>query len=210
MTGPAISQEGRPVVAALLLVSDGRDSYTERTVRSMQTNIDIVDIIHVDDRDHELGFGGAIREGWRRVLATPATHVFHLEADYTFNRPVPVQRMAAVLDAHPYLAQLALRRQPWNTTEEAAGTVVPDDAVEIQWRDNTWLEHRRNFTTNPSLYPRWVMEYGWPEGPESEGRFSGYLLRLAPWVKFAYWGARSDPEAVFHIGDHRAHEGHGY
>lgn len=193
---------------ALLLISDGRDEYTEATIESMEGNIDGVDLVHVEDRDHELGFDGAIQEGWRRCLATDATHVFHLEADYTFNRPVPLPQMAAVLDAHPYLVQLALRRQPWNTIEAEKGTVVPDDAEEIQWYGSAWLEHTRNFTTNPSLYPRWVAEYGWPSGPESEGRFSGYLLRLCPWMRFAYWGRRDDPEAVFHIGLERAGKGY--
>lgn len=194
---------------ALLAIGDGRYDYRERTFASAaETLPDFDHVIEIDDTGHELGFGGAIQEGWRRVLDTDATHIFHLELDYTFNRPVPVKRMACVLDAYPYLVQVALRRQPWNDEEARKGTVVPDDAVEMQWYDNAWLEHTRNFTTNPSLYPRWVAEYGWPSGKESEGRFGGYLRRLRPELRFAYWGRRDDPEACFHIGEHRTGTGY--
>lgn len=197
------------MTVAWLVISDGRFDYLERTMASARDALPEPDhLVHVDDTAHDLGFGGAIQEGWARVLATDATHVFHLEADYTFNRPVPIGRMAAVLDAHPYLVQLALRRQPWNTIEAEKGTVVPDDAEEIQWYGSAWLEHTRNFTTNPSLYPRWLCEYGWPDGPESEGRFGGYLRKLRPELRFAYWGARADDEAVFHIGEHRTGKGY--
>lgn len=191
-----------------LLISDGRDEYRAQTVESLDATVEGVNWIDVDDREHVLGFDGAIREAWAQALATDCTHIFHVEADYLFRRPVPLPAMAAVLDAHPYLAQLALRRQPWNTTEEAAGTIVPDDAVEMQWYGNAWLEHTRNFTTNPSLYPRWIAEYSWPEGPDSEGRFSGYIRRICPWLRFAYWGTRADPEAVTHIGTDRIGKGY--
>ena len=196
----------------LLLISDGRDDYLRATLRSYREMVREPDVcVHIDDRDHALGFGGAIQEGWRRMLAMDVTHVWHLEGDFTFNRPVPIDAMAAVLDAHPHLVQLALRRQPWNEQEKAAGGQVEIDPAaytDREWRAHEWLEHTKNFTTNPSLYPRWVMEEGWPSGPESEGRFGGDLIKRRPELRFAYWGARSSGEWCFHIG--KVRKGRGY
>lgn len=198
---------------AVLLISDGRDEYRERTVASAKEALPEPDhFVHIDDSEHELGFGGAIRAGWRRILAeTDADFIFHLEQDFTFNRPVPIGEMAAVLRARQHLVQLALRRQPWNDQERAAGGIVemhPGDYVEHELNGWRWLEHTRNFTTNPSLYPRWVCEAGWPDGDQSEGHFGIDLRKRDPRLRFAYWGARDSGEAVTHIGETRA--GRGY
>lgn len=198
---------------ALLFISDGREDYLRQTRASAEEHLPPPrHVIHVDDADHELGFDGAIREGWRRVLLeTDAEFVFHLEQDFTFNRPVPLAEMAAVLRARPRLAQLALRRQPWNDAERAAGGVVemhPGDYVDCDLNGWRWLEHTRFFTTNPSLYRRSLCEIGWPEGPESEGRFGIELRRADPRWRFGYWGARDSGEAITHIGEERA--GNGY
>lgn len=201
------------MTVALLLISDGRDEYRERTIASAKEMVPEPDFfIEVKDPDHELGFDGAIRKGWRRVITeTDAEFVFHLEADFTFNRPVPIADMAAVLKARPYLVQLALRRQPWNNQEKAAGGVVemhPDDYTEADLNGWRWLEHIRNFTTNPSLYPRAVCEYGWPAGPQSEGRFGIELRKNNPELRFAYWGHANSGEACEHIGHHRTGTGY--
>lgn len=198
---------------AVLLISDGREEYLKRTRASAEANLpEPENLIHVQDPDHELGFDGAIREGWRRVLAeTDAEFVFHLEQDFTFNRPAPIAEMAAVLRARPHLVQLALRRQPWNDREQAAGGIVemdPDLYEECELNGWRWLEHTRNFTTNPSLYPRSVCEFGWPPGAESEGRFGIALRERHPALRFAYWGARDSGEAVTHIGKARAGKGY--
>lgn len=202
-----------PPSVALLLVSDGRDEYRARTKASLEAQIPEPDFfIEVKDPDHELGFGGAIRHGWCRVLAeTDADFIFHVEADFTFNRYVPIADMAAVLKAHPYLVQLALRRQPWNDQEKDAGGIVemhPEDYTEVDLNGWRWLEHTRNFTTNPSLYPRAICEYGWPDGPESEGRFGIALRERHPELRFGYWGSRDSGEACEHIGIER--KGMGY
>lgn len=198
---------------AFLLISDGRDEYRERTIASAKEMLpEPTHFIHVDDSEHSLGFGGAIREGWRRILAeTDADFVFHCEQDFTFNRLVPIRGMEAVLRARPHLVQLALRRQPWNDQEKAAGGIVemhPDDYTERDLNGWRWLEHTRNFTTNPSLYPRWVCEAGWPDRPESEGHFGIDLIKRNPHLRFAYWGARDSGEAVTHIGDLRTGKGY--
>jgi hypothetical protein len=157
------------------------------------------------------GFGGAIRYLWLWLTAnTDEPYVSHLEDDFTFRRRVDLRAQMDVLREHPNFVQIALRRQAWNAAEKAAGGVIEQDPhayVEVCDGFNVWLEHRKFFTTNPSLYCRGLCERGWPDGPESEGRFTA--LRLEdPDVRFAYWGSRASDEWVTHIGTER--HGSGY
>lgn len=212
---------------SVLVMTDGRDECLAATMESAQEMLQgpITSwVIHDDSGDDahrrmladtypdamvigkgdRRGFGGAIGYAWR-WLATGSVFrfVFHLEDDFVFLRPVDLVGMCRVLDSHPYLAQLALRRQPWNAEEAAAGGVVeshPDDYVEVTDGPAVWLEHRRFFTTNPSLYRRQLLvDRRWPRGAESEGRFSLQLF-TDPEVRCGFWGARDSGEAVSHIG----------
>lgn len=156
------------------------------------------------------GFGGAIRSAWANLRTRPERSVFHLEDDFVFNEPIELPMMQQVLDRNPQLVQLALRRQPWNDAERAAGGIVeqhPDDYVDCSDGLSHWLEHRRFFTTNPSMYRRVLMEMEWPESEHSEGRF-GLALCENPTARFGYWGRRTDPPKVHHIGDQRAGTGY--
>lgn len=195
----------------LLLIGDGRDEYRDRTIESARECLPTLDrLVEIDDRAHELGFAGAIAEGWRQVLDTGAKWVFHLEADFVFQAPIPVDRMIGVLERQPHLAQIALKRQPWNAAERAAGGLVeqnPDDFTQRTERGDIWTEHRRYWTTNPSVYPAALCAQGWPVEAKSEGAFTHRLLE-DPGLRFALWGAKFDPPLVEHIGDGRA--GHGY
>lgn len=168
-----------------------------------------------------LGFGGTIARAWERLAGGPEQFVFHLEDDFTFRRPVDLNAMAEVLAHVPHLAQLALRRQPWNDAERAAGGIVeqwPDEYLEREYlgfSDCRWLEHRLCFTTNPSLYRRELCAVGWPTEDHSEGVFTHRLLADGlPWgiapedVRFGYWGARDSGEWVHHEGDHRVGTGY--
>lgn len=214
-------------------MTDGRTDCIQRTIASAETALgsDITHrVIHDDTGDTEhrdvlrgmfpefevigqparQGFGGAIRSAWRYVGQLPARFVFHLEDDFTFNEQIPLADMAKVLDRNPHLVQLALRRQPWNPAEMAAGGIIeqhPGEYHECSDGVSTWLEHRRFFTTNPSLYRRTLCDIGWPEGDQSEGRF-GIQICADPDVRFGYWGPASSDPKVHHIGDHR--NGTGY
>ena len=217
----------------LLVVTDGRRECITRTIPSAQANLkgqisyqlifdDSGDMAYRDwlvamfpefDVIHPMarqGFGGAIRSAWSHLAGRSEPWVFHLEDDFTFNRPVDLTGMAAVLDERPYLAQMALRRQPWNDQEKTAGGVVeqhPGDYDDCTDGAHDWLEHRRFFTTNPSLYRRSLCRGGWPTAEHSEGVFTHQLLE-DPTVRFGYWGARDSGEWVTHIGDQR--NGNGY
>lgn len=160
---------------------------------------------------HRRGFAGAIRHVWLTINRTSrARFLFHLEDDFVIRRPVDLAAMVTVLDRHPHLAQLALRRQPWNDAERAVGGVVeqhPDAYVERHEDGASWLEHRLFMTTNPSLYRRSLLELGWPDVPQSEGIFTHQLLR-DPDLRFGFWGARASGEWVKHIGTVRAGVGY--
>ena len=216
---------------ALLVMTDGRDTITE-TIRSFDEQVTgpvMHRVIHDDsgEPDHRQhlqesfpdfeviggnrsGFGGAIIRAWRHLRTVPVDWVFHLEDDFTFNRPVALDGLAEVMTANPHIAQMALRRQPWNAEERSAGGVVelhPDRYQDCTDGHNAWLEHRSFFTTNPSLYRRNLCDIGWPKGNESEGRFTAKLV-ADPQVRFGYWGSRQSGEWVTHIGEER--RGRGY
>ena len=199
----------KPTVA-LLVIDDGREDYLSRSLSSLQENLPTPDhFILVDDSAHELGFGGAIQEGWRRVLNTDAQWVFHAESDFTYTVPVPLARMIDVLEAFPFLAQVALKRQAVNTEERLAGGIVechPSDFTEKRWGDYLWTEHRRYFTTNPSVYSTNICKRGWPQVKHSEGTLTHQLL--ADGLRFAFWGGKFGPPRVNHIGTDRAGTGY--
>lgn len=158
------------------------------------------------------GFGGAIRNAWRTLAEqSRAPYIFHLEDDFTFNRPAPLDEMAAILEAFPNVLNMALRRQPWNDLEAAAGGIIEQHpaayiecAQHVTGRPSLhWLEHRQFFTTNPGLYRRSLILEGWPDCPHSEGVFTHERLR-DPLLHFGYFGERSSTPWVHHIGTHRA------
>ena len=227
----------------LLVMTDGRDDYLERTMTSAYEilNIDGQVWIHDDTGDDQYraglqrryktahvihhgprrGFGGAIRFAWEAMTeVSTADYVFHLEDDFVFRSAVDLRHLAALLEEKPYLAQVALKRQPW-WTEPDGGFMEQHREWYIGCEEHDggrsvrWVETIRNWTTNPSLYRRDLCAGGWPDDPHSEGQY-GFRLRERglPWgvagddVRFAFWGAIDDPPAVEHIGKERA--GHGY
>lgn len=157
------------------------------------------------------GFGGAIRFVWQTLLArSDADYIWWQEDDFTFNREVPLPQLLKVLDTNAELAQIALRRQPWNDEERAAGGIIemhPGDYVERHDPfGNTWVEHRRNFTTNPCLFRRSLMRRGWPDIAHSEGHFG--IALASEGHRFAYWGPKDASPHVHHIGEQRVGSGY--
>lgn len=198
------------MTVCLVAIGDGRDEYHDRSWASLREMLpDVEYTVKIDDRAHELGFAGAIRAGWRLALQTDATHIFHAELDFMYRRPVALALMVKSLDAYPYLVQMALLRGPVNDQERAAGGVIeqhPDDyATQRRPPYGIWREHRRHVTTNPALWPRWVVERSWPQVNNSEGRFGIELFAEDPDRRAAYWGIEVDVE---HIGDIRAGTGY--
>lgn len=216
---------------ALLLMTDGRDETLMQTaISSYKLFGDITEWwIHDDSGqgferfskfpgwkvighpEGRQGFGGAIRYAWSQLREqSDAKWIFHLEDDFLFNRNVNLNAMIEVLEANPYLAQMALRRQAWNAAEKAAGGVIemnPEAFLQAHTRltDDTlqpWICHSQFFTTNPCLYSRDLIETrDWPTGDFSEGKFTHQLL--SDGRMFGYWGEKTDTPWVEHVGHTR-------
>lgn len=220
---------------AVLIMTDGRDDYLRRcldslhhlhgTITEMWMHDDTGDMIqraglalryrdftHLGEGPRR-GFGGAIAHAWSQLAArSEARWVFHVEQDFVVQRTIDLDAMAAVLDDDPSLVQMALRRQPWAPAEHAAGGVVemyPEAYRDRSHNGNPYLRHRLFYTTNPALFDRSLCSIPWPEGANSEGRFTHRLLaqgyRGIPGDRlgFGYWGCRSDKPLVEHIGASR-------
>lgn len=196
---------------AFLFIHDGRADYKERTLESAEEMLpEPPRFLEVDDSAHELGFAGAIQAGWEKVIESGAEWVFHCEGDFLFNQPIPIDRMVAVLQRHPSIAQVCLKRQPWNAAEKAAGGIVelnPDVYTQHVDQGDIYTTHRVCFSTNPCVYPAALCRQGWPQVENSEGVFTHRLLE-DPEVRFAFWGAKFDPPLVEHIGMERAGVGY--
>lgn len=159
------------------------------------------------------GFGKAYRNAYDWLLTYDTNQwVWSTEDDFRVTRDVDLAAIQRVMLGHTNLTQMALRRQPWNDTEKAAGGIVesrPGAYTDCSDQDgNHWLEHRLFHTTNPSMVPRRVLEaHPWPTVPHSEGVFSACLF-ADPHARAGFWGTRASGEWVDHIGNERA--GHGY
>lgn len=163
----------------------------------------------------QLGFCGNCELAWLgAALADGHEHVFWLENDFVFTRPLDLQPLAAVLDANPMLAQMALMRNAVSDVEIAAGGLVESRPGEYEQRfsgaetgaaAHPWFEHRSYLTTNPSLMRRGFMAANpWPDyTSECEGRFGIDLV--ARGYSFGVWG--SGEPWVDHVGER---VGHGY
>lgn len=215
----------------LLVRTDGRDELLFRTIESAQANLIgpiTRRVVHTDAGlahvgflqemlptweiigGERLGFGGALNRAWRHVAAGSEPFLFDLEDDFDFMRPVELNPIIDVMIWHPYVVQMALRRQPVAEIERAAGGVVqqwPEAYTEVHWKEWRWLEHRLFLTTNPSLWRKSRCAHGWPTGEHSEADYSAQTFQN-PTLYSAYWGALESGEAVHHTGSER--KGHGY
>lgn len=125
-----------------------------------------------------VGFCRSCQHCWAKAAAGDHEFVFWLEHDFRFVKPVDLDQMAAILDANPQLAQMALMRQPVNEAERSAGGVVLSRPGQFQARGG-WMEQQAYFTTNPSLFRRDFAErHPWPQEEQCEGRFGIHLLGL--------------------------------
>lgn len=165
----------------------------------------------------EHGYWQAMRLVWsmarHQMSFFGADSVFFLEDDFVFHEDVDLSCLDRVLDEQKHLTQIALRRQPWFANEVEHGGLI--EALEAQGQrfeeftdgKHHWIEHRACFTGNPSLIPARTFAHDWPDGAWSESRF-GQLLFRDPQARGAYWGRRSDPPRVEHIGHQRVGDGY--
>lgn len=218
----------------LLVMTDGRKQFIEPTLErtNMLSGYISRKLIHDDSGDESYrkwllrrygkeyeiystgrrsGFGGAIISAWNQLQNDNNDWVFHLEDDFVMSNLVPLSEMITVMNRNPHIVQMALRRQPWNEVEKAAGGIVEADPDSYEEKTNgihTWLEHRKFFTTNPSLYRKSLtVEHPWPVGLNSEGKFGIELFNDAD-KRSAFWGYKGEEPRCWHIGEFR--NGAGY
>jgi hypothetical protein len=159
------------------------------------------------------GYWQAMRRVWLLARESGADAFWFHEDDFVLNAPLNLLDLAVVLEKNDHLTQIAALRQPWFGNEHAHGGLI--EALEAQgqkFEERTdgvhhWIEHRACFTGNPSLIPARTFQQPWPDGAWSESRFGRQLFRDKA-ARGAYWGRRSDPPRVTHIGHERA--GHDY
>jgi len=158
-----------------------------------------------------VGFGKAIISAWKNCKGDNNDWIFHLEDDFLIMEPIEVGEMIEVLRENPYLIQTALLRQPIGGRERQKGGIVhshPERYFDKSDGSHNWIEHRVNFTTNPSVYSKTLIDrYPWPDVVYSERVFSRMIF-TDPNNFCAYWGKRSDLPKVWHIGEERTGTGY--
>lgn len=202
---------------ALVVISDGRDAYTEECLRSVGQLKGLFSHWRVVDdsgfrsglawsapwdvvrHEERRGLAAAVNSAWAG-LPPEVDYVFHLESDFVVVEPVDLDAMADVLAANPRLAQLVLKRQAWSPEEVQAGGIIECHPHEYWDRGGLWVEHTRCFSLNPCLIPRAIVDLGWPAGNEAEQT----ALLVGEGFRFGFWGGRHDPPKVLHIGAERA------
>lgn len=205
-------------------MTDGRRQYIEQTIESASTMLDgpITERwIHDDSGDEgnrqwlqeqfptfthigqgpRKGFGGAYSFAWKTLSTqSEATFIFNLEDDFTFNRPIPLEAMAKILDENPHVYQMALKRQPWNDEERRAGGIIERWPDQFHQQDG-FIIHRLFFTTNPSLYRKSLIDtWTYPDVKDAEGHFTLNITGSDPNAVFGYWGNKTDSPWVEHLG----------
>jgi hypothetical protein len=194
---------------AVLMTSD-RPACRDISLESLEAFLPFLpqEIVSVIDDDHELGFAGAVAEGWRRVNALDVDYVLHWEDDFAWadrENLIPVGQMIAALERHPHLTQMSLLRNPVNQEELAAGGIIPQNPDQYEQCGDgiaEWVETDRFlFTTNPSVYSAAMCRRRWPDAPESEGKFGGSLRAENPAYRCGIWGRLEDPPRVQHFGE---------
>jgi len=200
---------------ALMVITDGRWDYLQRTLESAAVALDWpwYQKILVDDSGEEKGFSpdgfefvkntprrglaGAIQSGWD-ALDKDIDYVFHLEDDFIFPDVVDIELMIEILEYEPELAQVALLRQPWSPEEQQAGGIYSIEPERFKQKYG-FVQQSHLFTFNPCLYPIGVAR-DYRAGLEAE--LTANLL-ADDW-RFGYLGELGDDPKTIHIGIRRS------
>jgi len=178
------------------MVDDSGDPAYTAMLRQRYPDFEIV------AHEQRRGFAATVESVWRLTVQTPCDHVFHAEDDFTYREPVDLPALARLLDEHSHLAQIALKRDPVNDEERAAGGFMQTRPPETWTQREGFVEHVLNFTTNPSLIPVRVIGLALGDGcPLTEPNVTGMLLENG--YGFGYLGRTEDRPRVEHIGHER-------
>lgn len=200
---------------ALMVITDGRWDYLQRTLESAAECLDYPwsQRILVDDSGEDVGFcptkfdfvkntprrglAGAIQSGWD-ALDEDIDYIFHLEDDFIFPDHVDIDLMLELLEYENDLAQMALLRQPWSPQEQQAGGIYWIEPERFKQKQG-FVQQQHLFTFNPCLYHISVVQ-NYRAGLEAE--LTAELLKDG-W-KFGYLGELGDEPRTIHIGLRRS------
>lgn len=224
-----LAEPHTPDQIALVLLTTGRRETLVHTIKSAEENLQGPigrRLIVVSDlsaksaaetvaRDYpgwevEAVRGGsypaAMRGALQRAVGCGQRWVFWLEDDFTFNGPVDLGAMQALMESNPNLAQLALLRQPWYPHEmEAGGLFAAKPGTYTQC--DGYVEHQDHWTCNPMLVRRELLAaFEWPKGLGSEKRFGDEVYSTG--LSTGILGRLEDPPQVEHIGVDQAGTGY--
>lgn len=186
---------------------------TGRTGYALQLEEQYAGEWHIISHQFNEGLSGSIRSLWAAARLYDVDYIFHVEEDFTFNRPIDIESLIDIIDLNEdKIAQIALKRQPCNPAEIEAGGFMQQDPDSYSlyhssyknnhvFREAWFVTHRNFFTLNPCLYPRWVIDLGWEQG-WGEKEF-GERLFADENARCAYLGKIDDSPLVTHIGDYR-------
>lgn len=203
----------------MLLVFAGyrKDTYIHDAIASLRGSAGVTRMVFVDDSgdpdfraswryddielipvaDGNAGYQTAMQT-IKAVTAGEARFALW-EEDFQACEPIDFNRMQEILDARPYLAQLALLRGPHFPVEHEHGGVIEARqaaGAEFETVDGV-IEHTDHFTCNPSVWNTQAVREPWPTGKWSEDAFGrnltkqGHKFGYMPGIRTEHVGVRS-------------------
>lgn len=199
---------------AVLLITDGRPCLQQTLASAEEFLFPYVDgpTVLVSDTQHKLGLSGAIKNGWQSLWSfRDASHqrgstpyIFHLEDDFTFREPVPVDDMARLCEREN-LTQVALRREAVPFDPPGGFLNTPN----YEERDG-WIECVDNhpgffygFTFNPCIYPFHAVDGFRNPAWQGEAGLTSCLRKLGG-LRLGLYGSLTDPPRCFHANTPRS------
>lgn len=221
----------------LTVLTNGRSEYVERTLEAFFEHVSPApsaiyayddgastevgplpnDVPFIYDGNPErVGMCAANARCWQAAAESDLDWVFHLEDDMQILCPIDLDEIAAVMESHPYLASMTLKRTPWGTEVEHGGFVEQEPG----WyerkvvhgyqgaKTQRWFETTRNWSCAPTLFRTDLARaLPWSPEPGCETEFGKRLLDEDV-VRFGIWGGGECQ--VAHIGVSRAPGAKGY
>lgn len=221
----------------LSLLTNGREECLERTLAAFEefvTPRPSEIFIHIDgpfspprplygemewkvaQASTPVGFTYGTKDCYDEAAHSGFEWCFHMEDDMVIVRPVDLNHLREVLEVEKHVCQMALVRSPWGA-EIPYGGYIAQHAEQYTrrqvatrgWGSAKWIEHVRNWTTNPALQrTSFLREHPFPVVQHSEGMYGFQIREQSPGTTFGLWGW-GEPWCA-HIGVDRQHGSHGY
>lgn len=203
------------------MLTDGRD-YVKETLPAWREALPDLELAVVDDsgdnerrswlKDHadhlvspginRCGYTAAMRVVMGLAASSGRDHILLTEDDFLPIAIPDLSEVATIINEHE-LSQMSFRRQAWYKNEKRKGGILQAVATraacnEMKQGHARWIEQSAYWTCNPSLFPRWVAERGWPDVKWSEKVFSDDII--ADGYVAGVWGKWDDKPLTRHIG----------